>query len=677
MKKVRIIKWAGLVLAVGLVLPVILVLTAGDPKRPLSFQKVKASYKESEALLLDRHGRVIHQMRIDANGRRLEWVDLQAISPALIRAVLYVEDRRFYRHSGVDWPGIFFSVLKRPFSPQTRGASTIPMQLVPLLDKRQKAPGAKRTLIQKWNQIRAAQALEKDWSKTQILEAYLNLISYRSELQGIAAASRGLFLKKPGGLTDAESLILASLIASPNAPAERIVNRACFFGKSMATQTDCQAIKALGDIRLQSPYPIKPAISIASQVAQMLLKGDEARVVSTLDGKLQHFALETLNHYLADLKEGHVSDGAVLVVDNQSGDILAYVGNSGQTSTAFWVDGIMAKRQAGSTLKPFLYELALEKGLLTPASLLEDSPLQVTTSTGLYVPQNYDESFRGLVSARTALSASLNIPAVRTLLLVGLNPFWDRLRQLGLLSLSEEAEYYGYSLALGSADITLFECPMPTGPGQWRKSSPVSILPHQKVGISKPLMDKRAAFLISDILSDRGARNTTFGLENPLATRFWTAAKTGTSKDMRDNWCLGYSEKYTVGVWLGNFSGESMRNVSGVSGAAPIWLAVMNYLHAGQPSNPPIPPVGVTLTRVNFHQEVEPSRKEYFIGGTEPVFQVRAGSPFQKPRIISPVDEMLIQIDPEIPEDLQRVPFQFRPQTGNYQWMIKPENRQF
>ena len=117
----------------------------------------------------------------------------------------------------------------------------------------------------------------------------------------------------------------------------------------------------------------------------------------------------------------------------------------------------MAKRQAGSTLKPFLYELAIEKGLLTPASLLEDSPLQVTTSTGLYVPQNYDEGFRGLVSARTALSASLNIPAVRTLLLVGLNPFWDRLRQLGLLSLSEEAEYYGYSLALGSADITLFE----------------------------------------------------------------------------------------------------------------------------------------------------------------------------------------------------------------------------
>ena len=210
----------------------------------------------------------------------------------------------------------------------------------------------------------------------------------------------------------------------------------------------------------------------------MLLKGDEAQVVSTLDGRLQQFALETLNHYLADLKEGHVSDGSVLVVDNRSGEILAYVGNSGQTSSALWVDGITAKRQAGSTLKPFLYELALEKGLLTPASLLEDSPLQVTTSTGLYVPQNYDEVFRGLVSARTALSASLNIPAVRTLLLVGLNPFWDRLRQLGLF------KPFGRSGILwlfpgprlgGHLSFRIDQC-LPD-PGQWRKIEPLEDSP--------------------------------------------------------------------------------------------------------------------------------------------------------------------------------------------------------
>ncbi len=605
MKKIKLIKWAGLVLALALVLPAIYVITAGELRKLPSFETVKGSYKKSDALLLDRYGRVIQEMRIDNRGRRLDWVDLKAVSPALIRAVLFVEDRRFYRHQGVDWVGIFAAAVKKPLSPHTRGASTMTMQLVSLLDKRYRAHGVKRSLKQKWNQIRAAQALEKTWSKPQILEAYLNLISFRSELQGIAAASRGLFVKEPSGLNEAESLILASLIASPNAPVESVINRACFFSRSLAAEPSCQAIKDLGETSLQSPYPIKPAISIAPQVAQMLLKGDQAQVVSTLDGRLQQFVLDTLNHYLADLKEDHVADGAVLVVDNRSGDILAYIGNSGQTSSALWVDGITAQRQAGSTLKPFLYELAFEKGFLTPASLLEDSPLQVTTPTGLYVPRNYDNVFRGLVSARTALSASMNVPAVRTLLLVGLNPFWDRLRHLGLTSLSEDAEYYGYSLALGSADISLLELTNAYRTlANGGNSSPLRIRRDQPVVKPKPVLDKGAVFLISHILSDRGARSITFGLENPLATRFWTAAKTGTSKDMRDNWCFGYSDRYTVGVWVGNFSGEPMRNVSGVSGAAPVWLAVMNYLHADRSSSPP-----------QSASRCSPRRGELFTGG--------------------------------------------------------------
>ncbi len=674
MKRNRIIKWAGLILSFGICMGVILLLTTSEGITPPSFEQVKASYRKSDALLLDRYGRIIHEMRIESRGRRLEWIDLRTVSPALLQTVLQVEDHRFYRHQGVDWTGIFSSVLRNPLSPGTRGASTITMQLVSLLDKKLRNQAAKRTIKQKWNQIRTARVLEKKWSKAQILEAYLNLVSYRSELQGIAAASRGLFIKEPGGLNEAESLILASLIASPNAPVERIISRACLLARSLASQTDCRTIKDLGKSRLQSPYPIKPAMAIAPQVAQILLKGKVAQVVSTLDGRLQQFALETLNHYLADLKEGHVSDGAVLVVDNRSGEILAYVGNSGQTSSALWVDGITALRQAGSTLKPFLYELAIEKGLLTSASLLEDSPLQIPTSTGLYIPQNYEPVFKGWVSARTALSASLNIPAVRTLLLVGLHSFWERLRRLGLSSLSEEAEYYGYSLALGSADISLYELTNAYRTlANGGRSGPMRIRLDQTAEKPKPVMDKRAAFIISHILSDRGARSATFGLENPLAARYWTAAKTGTSKDMRDNWCLGYSEKYTVGVWVGNFSGEPMRNVSGVSGAAPVWLAVMNYLHTDRPSSAPQPPAGLIAARVVFQPEVEPPREDYFIGGTEPVSPIRAGSPFQKPRITSPADEMLIHLDPEIPEDLQRVPFQFRPSAGRYQWMINDQ----
>ncbi|MFH0786828.1 MAG: penicillin-binding protein 1C [Pseudomonadota bacterium] len=667
----RILKWSGYVLAAGLLLAAIFFILTGDYQEPPFFGKVKDSYKKSEALLLDRYGQVIQEMRIDKRGRRLEWAGLGEISPALIQAVLHVEDRRFYRHHGVDWLALASSFFNTPRSHQMRGASTISMQLAALLDKRLKPKRQRRTLKQKWNQILAARALERTWTKEQILEAYLNLISYRTELQGITAASRGLFDKDPNGLNQPESLILASLISSPNAPIDRIIRRACFFGKSLGEQTGSEAITALATERLRSPYQIKPLVALAPQVARRLLKGSQTPCRSTLDGKLQRFALETLNHYLGLLKEGQVSDGAVLVLDNKSGEVLAYVGNSGLSSSASYIDGLMARRQAGSTLKPFLYSLAIEKGLLTAASLLDDSPLQIPTPTGLYVPQNYDNLFRGPVSVRTALSASINIPAVRTLLLVGLTAFVDRLKHLGLEGLTEEDEYYGYSLALGSADITLLTLTNAyralANEGRW---SEVKFSFDQEVGKPVRIIDKRAAFIISDILSDREARSSTFGLENPLSTRFWTAAKTGTSKDMRDNWCLGYSEKYTVGVWVGNFSGEPMRNVSGVSGAAPIWMEMMNTLHANRPSRPPRLPAGVNQAKVSFHQDLEPSRQEYFLRGSEPVFQVRADTHYQKPRIIYPAHETLISMDPEIPETLQRVPFQFQPETNHYTWVL-------
>jgi penicillin-binding protein 1C len=196
-------------------------------------------------------------------------------------------------------------------------------------------------------------------------------------------------------------------------------------------------------------------------------------------------------------------------------------------------------------------------------------------------------------------------------------------------------------------------------------------------------MNREAAFIISDILSDRTARSLTFGYENPLSTRFWTAVKTGTSKDMRDNWCIGFSDKYTVGVWVGNFSGEPMWNVSGTSGAAPVWLETMNYLHLRKASKPPAPPTGVVAKSVVFNQSIssiEPARKEWFMKGTEPSdmkTEITAGdSPaeknWEKPFIVYPPKDAIIAIDPDIPDENSLVFFQAE---GNrpFDWILNNE----
>ena len=200
-----------------------------------------------------------------------------------------------------------------------------------------------------------------------------------------------------------------------------------------------------------------PVPQLAPQLANTLLKAAGERVHTTLDANVQRLARDTLTRQLATLWSQNVRDGAVLVADNATGDVLAYVGSAGPRSRSREVDGVRALRQAGSTLKPFLYELAVERGYLTAASLLKDSPVHLDTATGAYIPQDYDKDFKGLVSVRTALGSSLNIPAVRALVLVGVEPFRDRLHALGYAQITESGDFYGYSLALGSAEVTLWE----------------------------------------------------------------------------------------------------------------------------------------------------------------------------------------------------------------------------
>lgn len=642
-----------------------------------SYEQVRGSYQKSDAMLLDRNHEPIHELRIDPYGRRLDWVPLREISPATQSAILYAEDKKFYQHSGVDWRAIGAAMMKKLIYGNPPGASTLTMQLASLLDKDLQSSKYRRSLWQKWKQIREARNMEKGWSKSEILEAYLNLVTFRGELHGIGAASRGLFGKEPHGLDHTESLILASLVRSPNAPLSKVVKRACSLGHAMKLEVNCEEIASKAKQPLSTPPMPKPEVALAPHVAWQLLApyfgktGAKVHsIVSTLDGNLQRFAIEILQQHLLSVRSQNVQDGAVLVVENKTGDVLAYIGSSGDIASARHVDGIHAKRQAGSTLKPFLYGLALEERLLTAASLIDDSPLDIPVQTGIYRPRNYDSQFQGLVTARTALASSLNVPAVRTLRLVGIEPFVQKLRDLGFNGLNESGDYYGPSLVLGSGDVSLWELVR-----AYRALANEGVRSELRLtsdddtrSSRKRVFSREASFIISDILSDRESRSHTFGLESPLSTRFWTAAKTGTSKDMRDNWCIGYSSQYTVGVWVGNFSGSSMWNVSGITGAAPVWMEIMNWLHRDRANHPKKPPEGVSALKIKLPQ-FESDRSEWFIQGTEPDVVKRAVHQTNS-RIFYPVTGTVIALDPDMPSEQQRLFFDSQPRNDQLRWVL-------
>ncbi|MET0333053.1 MAG: penicillin-binding protein 1C [Rhizobacter sp.] len=621
-----------------------------------SFGEVKAAHKPSDVTLLDRHGTPMQTVRVDKTVRRLDWVPLQDVSPALLHALVLSEDQRFYQHSGVDWSAVAQSAWANVWNTRTRGASTLTMQLAGLLDDDLNRPAGGRSMTQKLGQAVTATRLESRWKKSEILEAYLNRVPFRGELVGVAALSQTLFGKHPSGLDAHEAALAAALLRSPNADADTVAKRAC--GVLQQQKLDCAGVVGLAHSAFNRRGGRVLGEQLAPHFARQLALGEKPQLRTTLDARIQRHAIATLRRHLAELNGRNVEDGAVLVLDNQSGEVLAWVGSSGSLSEAAQVDGVTARRQPGSTLKPFLYGLAFERRLITPASLLDDSPAQLATGSGLYLPQNYDKSFKGWVSARTALGASLNVPAVRVGAMLGPDAVLVRLNALGF-SLPESAGFYGHALALGGADVTLLALT-----NAYRTLANGGL--HAPVALRTPtsqprrVVDAAAAFLVTDILADNAARAQTFGLDSALVTTGFAAVKTGTSKDMRDNWCIGYTDRYTVGVWVGNASGEAMHHVSGVSGAAPIWQAVVRHLHERQVSKRPAMPAGVVSERVQLAGAAEPMRDEVFIAGTtqarwQPGAQMQARERYG---ITSPRDGSLFAIDPDMPPRAQRITFE-------------------
>jgi penicillin-binding protein 1C len=654
-----------------------------------SFDEVRAAHRLSDIPLLDRHGAVIQWQRADTGTRRGAWVSLADISPALREAIVLSEDRRFWAHGGVDWRALAASAWANAWNTRTRGASTVTMQLAGLLDAELARPVGGRDLPTKVSQIVRAQQLEARWSKAQILEAYLNAVPLRGELVGVGAATQQLFGKHASGLDRLEAAVLAVLVRAPNASAEAVSRRACEVLRQQATPgpgpDPCGGVATVTAQALaRRPGPMLGE-ALAPHLARLMwreatvatspsgstpaaatpLQAPPRALISTLDARVQRLARDALRRQLAELRGREVEDGAVLVLDNATGEVLAWVGSAGAGAAGSEVDAVLARRQPGSTIKPFVYALALERRLVTAASRIDDSPLQLATgatgSAGLYTPRNYDHAYRGGITVREALAGSVNVPAVRVAAMLEPEALFDRLNAAGL-RLAHNAGYHGLSLALGSADVTLLDLTnayrmLARGgqwsPARWQLDGPAPARPSgratQAGSAARRVYTPEAAWLVSNILADPAARAASFGLDSPLVTRGHAAVKTGTSKDMRDNWCIGSTGRYTVGVWVGNASGRPMHSVSGVSGAAPVWREVVMALG---PSQAPAPPAGLVAAGDEwFIEGTAPSAIPAALGATASFETGRAGA-FG---IESPRAGTVIALDPEIPPAAQRV----------------------
>ena len=640
-------------------------LWTAPPAMP-DYARTRGNWHPSEAWLRDRNGRLLDMVRVDYSVRRLDWVALDHIAPSLRNAVIAGEDKRFRSHGGVDWRGLAGSAWAGLHGHHARGASTLTMQLAGFLSPQLGEPGT-RGLRGKLRQMRAAWAIEDGWTKDQILEAYLNLAAFRGESQGVGAASRALFGKAPDMLDRDQALLLAALLPAPQANPGTVARRACRIGHL----PDCTMMLAEAEAMTAPAQAMADDPNLAPHLATRLLSHPGETVTTTLDTRIQTIAATALRHQLLGLGAERARDGAVVVVDNRTGDVLAYVGGIGGNSTASHVDNADAPRQAGSTLKPFLYGQAIERGYLTAASILDDSPVELDTASGLYVPKDYDHDYKGPVSVRTALAGSLNVPAVRALLVDGVEDFRDRLWDMGYRGLTEDGDYYGYSLALGSAEVTLLQ-----QAAAYRALSdngrylPLRLRIDDPAGQRRAVMAPAAAWIVGDILADADARAVTFGLDSALRLPFWAAAKTGTSKAMRDNWCIGFTDRFTVAVWVGNAEGDSMTRVSGTSGAAPVWREVMLALNRDRPGLAPPRLPGIETRAVTFAGNVEPPRTEHFLPGTGQVLLAQAPPSARRPHIVSPVSGAVYALDPDIPADRQRIRFTAIGATAGGHWRL-------
>jgi penicillin-binding protein 1C len=538
----------------------------------------------TSTLILDRNGVPISEP-LSPLGNRGEWMRAADLPSNVVQATLAAEDRRFYSHPGIDPAAIVRAAWQNlRHGRVVEGGSTITQQVAKLLlDSRT------RSLPQKLREAVVALRLEHRYSKRELLTLYLNLAPYGNQTTGIVRASHAYFGTSPQELTIAQAAFLASLPQRPSAfnplhDPRRAAARQRWVLARMSI-TPAQRKEAEGE-RLRFDRGQQPLVA-AHFVERVRELAPTARVVrTTLDAQLQREVTGIVNAERASLLRHGAHAAAVAVLDNATGQWLAWEGSGDyfggdpeeHSRDAFGgaIDGVAALRQPGSTLKPFTYALAFEQGY-SPASVLPDIPSYFPTAEEgvVYTPRNYDGQFRGPLRARLALAGSENVPAVAVLARVGPPALLRLLRNAGFTDLTRTADYYGLGLTLGDPEVRLEQLvaaySMLARGGVYMK--PRMLLDGPATG--NRLLSERTAFWITDILSDSDAREYIFGRGGNLDFPFPVAVKTGTSQAYRDNWTIGYTRDVTVGVWVGNFDRQELRNSTGVTGAGPIFHQVM------------------------------------------------------------------------------------------------------
>lgn len=628
-----------------------------------TYEEVKSNFKPSDIQVLDRSGELVQRYRIQNTYRSEEWTDYHKLPKFLVESVVHAEDKRFFSHGGVDSNALVSSFLGNLTGSTLRGGSTITMQLVSLLDlELQPRESKRKTVFQKLKQIQRAVELEDTWTKEEIFTAYINLIYFRGELKGVSSASKGLFRKSPEALTPNETYVLSALIRSPQSSIEKVERRVCLLKMERDGVEDCAAISRLVRESLfrNLDYPQYPSFVPLFTKALLDFSKEEGNTNSSFPSSLslnfQRKVEEILKRNVKSLADKNVKDGAAIVIDNRTGQVLVYVPNIGEESSVGKLDLIRSKRQVGSTLKPFVYAQNFQENKLDPDSILSDSPVGIPVYQGIYRPLNYDKSYKGNVTVRQSLASSLNIPAIRALSFLDINEFVSVLERLGITGL-RYPEFYGPSLALGTADMSLLE--LTNAYRTLANGGEYSELRFQnttKEITTRKVFSPKVSYLVSEILSDREARSLGFGWDNFLSTSYYTSVKTGTSQDMRDNWCIGYSEFYTVGVWVGNPTGAPMLDVSGITGAAPVWRETMDVLHES---------LGSKLKKPEFENSTEIGFNLSKNGGVEKT---------KSKRILTPVSGSIFALDPDIPLGRQKILFTFSSYEVSYSYYLNDEN---